>query len=88
MAKPCTPHPIAQRVQLFELLTCNGGVEGEGPSSFSGGSKGGILFEKRMPPFSALPHGAGVFPPRSARHITPMQRVITAKLFNQFLKEF
>mgnify|MGYP006977405043 CR=1 FL=1 len=23
MAKPCTPHPIAQRVQLFKLQTRN-----------------------------------------------------------------
>ena len=28
------------------------GVEGEGPSPFSGGSKGGILFGKRIPPLS------------------------------------
>ena len=23
MAKPCTPHPIAQRVQSFKLKSCN-----------------------------------------------------------------
>ena len=27
MAKPCTPHPIAQRVQPFKLQTANAGVE-------------------------------------------------------------
>ena len=34
MAKPCTPHPIAQRVQLFELQTGNVGGRGALPSSF------------------------------------------------------
>ena len=31
MAKPCTPHPIAQRVQLFKPSADNGGVKGQGP---------------------------------------------------------
>ena len=50
MAKPCTPHPIPQAAQLFELQTAN--VRGRGglSSSFSGGSKGGVLFGKRIPP--------------------------------------
>ena len=59
MAKPCTPHPIAQRVQLFEIETANVGGRGEHPSSFSGGSKGGILFEKRIPPFTRSPKVLG-----------------------------
>ena len=50
MAKPCTPHLIAQRVQLFKLQTANVGGRGELPSPFSGGFKGGILFGKRIPP--------------------------------------
>ena len=50
MAKPCTPHPIAQRVQPFKLQTANAGGRGALPSPFSGGFKGGILFGKRMPP--------------------------------------
>ena len=50
MAKPCTLHLIAQRVQLFELQSRNVGGRGGLPSSFSGGFKGGILFEKRIPP--------------------------------------
>ena len=50
MAKPCTPHLIAQRVQLFEPKTGNVGGRGGLPSPFSGGFKGGILFEKRIPP--------------------------------------
>ena len=50
MAKPCTPHPIPQAAQLFELQTAN--VRGRGGLSlpFSGGFKGGILFGKRIPP--------------------------------------
>ena len=41
MAKPCTPHPIAQRVQLFKPSADNGGVKGQGPLRSLGGSKGG-----------------------------------------------
>ena len=52
MAKPCTPHPIPQAAQLFELQTAN--VRGRGGLSlpFSGGSKGGILFGKRITPLT------------------------------------
>ena len=52
MAKPCTPHPIAQRVQFFKIETAN--VGGEGPSSFlSGVVKGDTLFrEREYPPFT------------------------------------
>ena len=43
MAKPCTPHPIAQRVQLFELQTAN--------VKFSlGGFKGGYSLLKESIP--------------------------------------
>ena len=55
----------AQRVQFFELQTCNVGGRGERPSPFSGGSKGGILFGKRMPPLPrAAPAGAAFPAPR------------------------
>ena len=37
-------------MQPFKLQTANVGGRGERPSSFSGGYKGGILFEKRIPP--------------------------------------
>ena len=48
MAKPCTPHPIAQRVQLFELLACN--VK----TFLLGDLKGDILFcEREYPPLPA-----------------------------------
>ena len=40
----------AQRVQPFKPQTRNVGGRGGRPSPFSGGSKGGILFGKRIPP--------------------------------------
>jgi|GEM_PF-2345037 len=51
MAKPCTPHPIAQRVQLFKLQTANVGGSRGPPLAFSWGSKGDILSRERMAPF-------------------------------------
>ena len=45
----------AQRVQPFKIGTANVGGRGGCPSPFSGGSKGGILFGKRIPP---LPRAA------------------------------
>ena len=64
MAKPCTPHLIAQRVQFFEPKTGNVGGRGGLPSSFSGGFKGGILFEKRIPPL--VPRRARRSPSRAS----------------------
>ena len=49
----------AQRVQLFKRPTANVGGRGGHPSSFSGGFKGGILFEKRIPPLPRAPRQAG-----------------------------
>ena len=63
MAKPCTPHPIAQRVQPFKLQTANAGGRGALPSPFSGGFKGGILFGKRIPPL--VPRRARLSPSRA-----------------------
>ena len=37
MAKPCTPHPTAQRVQRFELQTANVRGQGARPLAFSWG---------------------------------------------------
>ena len=51
MAKPCTPHLIPQAAQLFELLVCNGGVEGLSPRVLLGDLKGAILSRERMAPF-------------------------------------
>ena len=61
MAKPCTPHPIAQRVQFFKPKTANVRGRGGRPLVLSlGGCKGGYsLSRKRVSPFYALPHGAG-----------------------------
>ena len=50
---------VAQRVQLFELQSGNVGGRGEHPSPFSGGSKGGILFGKRIPPLPRVPTAVG-----------------------------
>ena len=62
MAKPCTPHLIAQRVQLFEPQTGNVGGSRGTPLAFSWGFKGAILSHERMVPFAASPHGVGINP--------------------------
>ena len=49
----------AQRVQSFKRPTANVGGRGGHPSSFSGGFKGGILFEKRIPPLPRAQRQAG-----------------------------
>ena len=62
MAKPCTPHPIAQRVQPFKLQTANAGGRGALPSSFLlGDLKGDILFREREYPPLPLPSAGGIF---------------------------
>jgi len=46
MAKPCTPHPLAQRVQLFEIKTANVKaflLDGRRPFSFLGKKMGGCI---------------------------------------------
>ena len=43
MAKPCTPHLIAQRMQLFKIETANANaflLDGRRPFSFSGKKMG------------------------------------------------
>ena len=62
MAKPCTPHPIAQRVQLFEIGAANVRGQGAEPLAFSWGFKGAGLSRERMAPFAASPHGVGINP--------------------------
>ena len=62
-------------MQFFELLACNGGVKGQSPSPFSGGSKGGILFGKRIPPLFASLHGAGIYPASAALTATTVKSV-------------
>ena len=41
----------------YRLPMC--GVKGQGPLPFSGGSKGGILFGKRIPPLPRVPTAVG-----------------------------
>ena len=59
MAKPCTPHPIAQRVQLFKIETANVGGRGDLPSRSLGGPRGPFSHAREWPPYCALPHAAG-----------------------------
>ena len=63
---------IAQRVQPFKLYACNVGGRGGLPSSFSGGYKGGILFEKRIPPLTGSSVQRCIIIPRSARRTHPL----------------
>ena len=51
MAKPCTPHPIAQRVQLFKCQSRNGGVKGQGPFRSLGGLRGIFSHVREYPPY-------------------------------------
>ena len=51
MAKPCTPHPIAQRVQLFKLQTANVGGRGALPSRSLGGPRGIFSHVREYPPY-------------------------------------
>ena len=62
MAKPCTPHPIAQRVQLFKPQTGNVGGSRGTPLAFSWGFKGAILSRERIPPLPAHPCGTQGIP--------------------------
>ncbi len=55
MAKPCTPHPTAPRVQLFELLSCNGGVKGQSPLRSLGGPRGPFSHVREWPPYPRPP---------------------------------
>ena len=76
MAKPCTPHPIAQRVQLFKLQTANVRGQGAGPLAFSWGFKGDILSRERISPlFRAAP--AALLSPRPAepQAFVPLQEI-------------
>ena len=52
MAQPCTPHLIAQRVQLFKLQARNAYFLWEGVR------EGYLFFEKRYPSFIRIPCAA------------------------------
>ena len=45
----------AQRVQLFELLSCNGGVKGQSPLRSLGGPRGPFSHVREWPPFPYPP---------------------------------
>ena len=62
MAKPCTPHPIAQRVQSFKLQTRNGGVKGRRPLRSLGGPRGPFSHVREWPPFPYPPRVWGKCP--------------------------
>ena len=66
MAKPCTPHPHCAARAVIQAKNCQcAGSRGKPPLPFSGGSKGGVLFGKRIPPL--LPPPAGGIPLRAVR---------------------
>ena len=82
MAKPCTPHPIAQRVQLFKLQTRNVRGQGAAPLAFSWGSKGAILSRERMAPLSVQRHRRCLSLPRRARETpSPVGQIKKVQLF-------
>ena len=82
MAKPCTPHPIAQRVQLFELLSCNGGVKGQRPLRSLGGPRGPFSHVREWPPYSAQRHRRCLSLPRRARETpSPVGQIKKVQLF-------
>ena len=45
----------AQRVQFFELLSCNGGVKGQSPLRSLGGSRGPFSHVREWPPYPRPP---------------------------------
>ena len=49
----------AQRVQFFELLSCNGGVKGQSPLRSLGGPRGPFSHGREWPPLPVPLHGAG-----------------------------
>ena len=59
MAKPCTPHLIAQRVQLFKIKTANVRGQGVRPLAFLWGFQRGYSLWKENTPFAPRPHGSG-----------------------------
>jgi len=72
MAKPCTPHPIPQAAQLFELQTAN--VRGQGGSllAFLWGFQRGCSLWKENTPFDRQQRLRAAFPLRAVRGKTAM----------------
>ena len=67
MAKPCTPHPIAQRVQLFELQTGNVRGRGGRPPRLSLGISKGVFSLEREYPFWLAAASRAASPLRATR---------------------
>ncbi|HCQ51776.1 MAG TPA: hypothetical protein DIU41_06655, partial [Oscillibacter sp.] len=67
MAKPCTPHPIPQAAQLFELQTAN--VRGRGGAllAFLWGIQRGYSLWKENTPFDRQQRLRAAFPLRALR---------------------
>ena len=76
----------AQRVQSFKRPTANVGGRGGRPSSFSGGFKGGILFEKRIPPLSRAPRQVGppIQRPRRCKTHAPLSGAKKGALYGTY----
>ena len=67
MAKPCTPHLIAQRVQLFKIKTANVRGQGVRPLAFLWGFQRGYSLPKENIPFVGQSRDARDKLPRKAR---------------------
>ena len=73
----------AQRVQLFELLSCNGGVKGQSPLRSLGGPRGPFSHVREWPPYLLTLRHAGnkvqstalpKIPPFGKERRTPLPR--------------
>ena len=67
MAKPCTPHPIPQAAQLFELQTANVRGQGVRPLAFLWGFQRGCSLWKENTPFDWQQRLRAAFPLRAVR---------------------
>ena len=62
VAKPRTPHPIAQRVQSFKPKACNVGGRGGTPLAFLWGFKRGYSLRKENTPFAPCSASGAAIP--------------------------
>jgi hypothetical protein len=70
MAKPCTPHLIAQRVQLFKIKTANVRGQGVRPLAFLWGFQRGYSLWKENTPFAPAARRRHIPAPLGARKPT------------------
>ena len=72
----------AQRVHLFELLSCNGGVKGQSPLRSLGGPRGPFSHVREWPPYSVQRHRRCLSLPRRARETpSPVRQIKKVQLF-------